>query len=47
MIAERGRYEMTNEERRAFMRKFADSGELRKRSDLKMQLEKHVSDMME
>ena len=44
MIAERGRYEMTDKERRAFMRKFVDSGELRTRSDRKSNIEKILHD---
>ena len=47
MIAERGRYDMTDKERRAFMRKFIDSGELRIRSDRTNTLEKMIADQME
>lgn len=47
MIAERGRYEMTDKERRAFMRKFLDSGELRTRSDRKIGIEKVIADQLE
>ena len=47
MIAERGRYDMTDKERRAFMRKFIDSGELRIRSDRTNTLEKMIADQMQ